>query len=118
MTYNAPEWYGDKYEGQFKDGKFHGQGTYTHADGKKYQGGYRDDKPNGHGIVIFGIGPYWGQKYVGEMMDGKLHGRGTYTFPDGERHVGHWKEDREWNTTQYDILGRIIGSYVNGAWRN
>ena len=118
LIFGPGQWHGDIYEGQFMEGKFHGQGTYTHADGKKYQGGYRDDKPNGHGIVIFGIGPYWGQKYVGEMMDGKLHGRGTYTFPDGERHVGHWKEDREWNTTQYDILGRIIGSYVSGVWQN
>ena len=29
---------GDKYVGEVKNGKFHGQGTYTWVDGKKYVG--------------------------------------------------------------------------------
>ena len=35
---------GDKYVGEYKDDKRHGQGTYTFADGSKYVGGYKDDK--------------------------------------------------------------------------
>ena len=49
-TYTYPN--GDKYVGEYKDGKRHGQGTYTY--------------PNGN-------------KYVGEYKDGKRHGQGTYT---------------------------------------
>ena len=35
---------GSKYAGEFKDGKEHGQGTYTWSDGRKYVGGVKDGK--------------------------------------------------------------------------
>ena len=34
----------DQYAGSFKDHKWHGVGTYTHADGGKYVGEYKDGK--------------------------------------------------------------------------
>ena len=40
---------GDKYVGEYKDGKRNGQGTYTFADGRKYVGKFRDDLLNGQG---------------------------------------------------------------------
>jgi len=33
---------GDRYVGELKDDKFHGQGTYTWSDGSKYVGGYKN----------------------------------------------------------------------------
>ena len=36
---------GDKYEGKWKEGKFHGQGTFTFSDGNKGVGEFRDNKP-------------------------------------------------------------------------
>jgi len=33
---------GDKYEGKWKDEKYHGQGTYTFPNGDKYVGEYKD----------------------------------------------------------------------------
>ena len=36
---------GDKYVGEYKDGKQHGQGTYTYANGDKYVGEYKDGLP-------------------------------------------------------------------------
>ena len=47
-----------KYVGEYKDGKRHGQGTYTWFDGGKYEG---------------------------EWKDGEHHGQGTLTLPDGNR---------------------------------
>ena len=35
---------GDKYVGEFKDGYYHGQGTYTYADGEQQDGYYLNDK--------------------------------------------------------------------------
>ena len=49
------------YEGEFKDGKYDGQGTYTWSDGRKYVGEWLDGKQNGHGTVTSPDG-----KYVGE----------------------------------------------------
>ena len=53
------------YEGQYLNGKFHGQGTATWANGNKYVGGWKDDK---------------------------FHGQGTYTWADGNKYVGEWKD--------------------------
>ena len=61
---------GDKYVGEFKDGKKHGQGAYTFANGNKYVGEYKDDKRNGQGTDTFADGA----KYVGEKKDGLFHG--------------------------------------------
>ena len=37
------------YEGEVKDGKKHGKGKMTWADGDVYKGGYKDNKPHGRG---------------------------------------------------------------------
>ena len=57
----------DNYEGEWKYGKQHGQGTVTYADGNKY---------------------------VGEWKDGKKHGQGTYSFSDGRIEKGLWENDQ------------------------
>ena len=36
--------HGDVYEGQWRNRKKHGEGTYTFADGGQYKGQYRDGK--------------------------------------------------------------------------
>ena len=35
---------GNKYVGEFKDGKKHGQGTWTFADGRVLKGTFRNDE--------------------------------------------------------------------------
>ena len=37
-----------QYEGDLKDGKYHGQGTFTYADGGNYAGGWKDGEMHGH----------------------------------------------------------------------
>ena len=57
---------GNKYVGEFKDGKSHGQGTYTLASGARH---------------------------VGEFRDGKLNGQGVYTMPGDSKYVGEFKNE-------------------------
>ena len=78
---------GDKYVGEFKDGKFHGQGTFTWANG---------------------------DKYVGEFKNGLLNGQGTDIFVDGSKGIGEFREGRPWNITHRDKNGNIIVKFVNG----
>jgi len=40
---------GDIYEGQWKDDKAHGHGTYRHLDGALYVGSWKADKQHGYG---------------------------------------------------------------------
>ena len=82
------EWAGDKYVGEWKDGKQH-HGTYIHSDGDKYVGEFKDDNKNGYGTYIYSNG----NKYVGEWKDGITTGPGSFKFSDGTKYVGEWKND-------------------------
>ena len=53
MCFGTWEWdNGDKYVGEYKDGKFNGQGTFTFADGRKDIGEWENDKLNGYSIQL------------------------------------------------------------------
>ena len=78
--------YGEKYVGEFKDGKYNGQG--------------REILPNG-------------SKYEGEWKDGNLNGQGTYTFSNGGSFVGLWKDSAPWNISGYNEKGEFV-NYVDG----
>jgi len=54
------------YEGEYKDGTYHGQGTETWPDGDKYEGEFKEGKRNGHGVYTWSDG----RKYEGEFRDG------------------------------------------------
>ena len=90
---------GEKYVGDFKDGKRTGQGTLTWPSGDKYVGGFKDDKKNGQGTLTYPNG----DKYVGEWKDDKkdtsyaglIIGQGTYTYENGDEYVGGWKDDKK-----------------------
>jgi hypothetical protein len=81
------EWEGDKYLGEWKDGKRHGQGTYTYASGDKYAGEFKDGMMHGQGTYTYGLGEWEGDKYVGEFKDDMMHGQGTYTEANGTVHI-------------------------------
>ena len=77
---------GEKYVGEFKDGKRHGQGTVTIPNGTKYEGEWKDDEFNG---------------------------QGTYTFYNGGSFVGLWKDSVPWNITGYNEKREFV-KYVKG----
>ena len=82
---------GNKYVGEWTDGKMNGQGTMTHVDGHKYVGEWTDGKINGQGTFTHANG----DKYVGEWTDGKRNGQGTYTLADGRTaQEGVWKDNK------------------------
>ena len=94
---------GGKYVGEYKDGNQNGQGSETFADGEKYVGGYKDGEKDGQGTLSWPDG----EKYVGEYKDGKRNGQGTYTFADGTVEEGIWKDDE----FQYAQAPACKGSY-------
>ena len=79
-TYGKGKWEGEKYVGEHKDGKMHGQGTYTYANEYQYVGEWKDEKEHGQGIYTYANG----EKYVGEFQNDQKHGQGTYTCTDGK----------------------------------
>jgi len=101
---------GDNYSGQFKNGKFEGQGVYSFCTGARYNGNYCNGLRDGKGQFNFctgdeyigdfvagypeGKGEYHyctGEKYVGEFKSGKKHGRGTFIFVTGQKLEGNFE---------------------------
>ena len=64
---------GSTYTGEWKDGKRHGQGTHTNAEGETYT----DER-----------------RYRGEWKNNKRHGQGTLTLADGTKRTGEWKDNK------------------------
>jgi len=116
FTFGKGQWEGDKYVGEFKDGRFHGQGTYTYADGSKYVGEFKVGNYHGQGTFTFGKGQWEGDKYVGEYKDSKRHGHGIYTRADGSKYVGEWKDGNPWEGIEFSELGEVDGAYSKGEW--
>ncbi len=58
---------GSRYEGEFKDGKFHGKGTYFFFNGSRYEG-------------------YW--------ENGEMSGKGTWHYANGMKLEGTFSKDR------------------------
>jgi len=87
---------GNKYVGEWKKGKLHGQGTHIWANGNKYVGEYKNDKMHGYGT--FTSPP--GHKYVGKWKNGHKHGQGTFTFADGRVEKGIWKKGKRVRSTK------------------
>jgi len=58
---------GSKYEGKWKDGEKHGQGTLTSPGGDKYVGKFKNGAFHGQGVCTY----VDGTKYVGEFLFGE-----------------------------------------------
>ena len=80
---------GNRYAGEFKNNKKHGQGTYTVANGDQYSGEFKDGTFNGQGTYSFANG----SRYAGDFKDGKRSGQGAFTRTDGGVVVGEWRDD-------------------------
>jgi hypothetical protein len=88
-TANWPS--GEKYVGEWRDGKRNGQGTNTWVNGNKYVGDWKDGKSNGQGTYFhLADNAAKGAQYVGEHKDGVRSGRGSLTFPGGTKYIGEF----------------------------
>ena len=135
MTYSD----GRKYVGEFKDGKFHGQGTWTDSEEWEYAGEWKDHQPhgrgtkksesleyvgewrkglkNGHGTEIYTHpdDPDLSSTYVGEFKDDEYHGQGTHIWLDGIKYVGEFKEGERWEGVVYNEDGDVLSTWSKGG---
>jgi|LauGreDrversion4_2_1035121.scaffolds.fasta_scaffold248318_3 hypothetical protein len=57
---------GERYEGEWQDGRFHGQGVKTLPDGTVFDGEWEEGKPVGQGMCKYPDGA----KYTGSWLNG------------------------------------------------
>jgi len=119
---NTSDFTGDTYNGEFKDDKYDGKGTYNDKSiGSTYVGDFKNGQANGIGIVTFdSTSKFANQYYKGEWKDGKKEGYGTEFFGTmgkykNDKYIGQWKNDR------MDGIGKYFfstGSSYEGHWQN
>ena len=110
--------YGAKYVGNFKNGERNGYGTYTWSNGNKYVGNFKDGERNGYGTYTYSND--FNPKYVGNSKDGKYDGYGTLTYSNGAKYVGNFKDT--WisgygtytNTHGIEFSGNWVDDELNG----
>lgn len=78
------------YEGEWLDGKKHGQGRLSFSDGGYYDGEFREGEIVGEGTRKWADG----SSYVGQFLDGLKYGNGVYDKFDGTHYEGCWEEGK------------------------
>lgn len=102
------EGHGYKYEGEWKNGKRHGFGTYIQPycetliaqtlergyQPKEYIGEWQDDKKHGHGVMYWSVGTiYQGYFAANDLVRGKITiSDGSSFYRDGLTHSGYAPE--------------------------
>jgi hypothetical protein len=96
---------GERYKGQMKEGRKHGEGQLYLANGETYDGLFKEDLFSGEGKIVHQDRTM----YIGQWMKGKKNGIGLFFYEDGThvetgKHIflnpksveGRQKFSREW----------------------
>jgi len=67
-----------------------GQVIYSFSNGDKYVGEFREGKLHGNGTLYFSSG----DEYVGKFNNGKLNGKGIYSYNTGAIYLGYFRENK------------------------
>lgn len=115
MTYAKNDEYNRKfYDGDWVDGNAEGQGTLVWKDGDRYEGEFENDMMEGQGTY------YWadGRRYIGDFKNNVSEGYGIMYYSNGERYEGNWVNDkRQGNGTMY-YAGEDAGNYEMANYQN
>ena len=76
-----------KYEGDFVNGGFEGNGKHIFPNGNYYIGQYKDSMQNGKGILYYKNGKI---KYEGDFKNNVPDGNGKYIWENGNYYIGPW----------------------------
>lgn len=101
---------GEKYQGQWVDGKKSGQGTYTWKNGDQYTGQWEDNKRNGMGKMSYGNG----NSYEGEWVANKAQGDGTLYFKNKDVYSGLFKDGQPSGQGKMTFAN---GDKFSGRWQ-
>lgn len=74
-----------------------GKGTFTYTNGNKYTGDWVDGRYYGQGT----FSRKDGSSYTGAWVDNKYDGQGTYTWPSGNKYTGAWSNNLRNGTGEF-----------------
>ena len=109
MEYLHGKHAGCRYEGEWSDGKYHGQGKLDTCDdyGRyQYEGSFRKGDLHGKGTYMYLDGEYAGYRYEGDFENDQEHGWGKWYRPDGSPD-GTLEYQGEWSDGKYHGQGKL-----------
>uniref|UniRef100_A0A8C1F7S6 Alsin Rho guanine nucleotide exchange factor ALS2 n=1 Tax=Cyprinus carpio carpio TaxID=630221 RepID=A0A8C1F7S6_CYPCA len=107
----------DHYQGQWKDGKMHGFGTFRYASGEIYEGSFLDNMRHGHGMLRSGkLNSTSPSVFIGQWQNDKKSGYGVFDdITRGEKYMGMWLDDQRQGN---GVVVTQFGLYYEGAFNN
>ncbi len=104
-----------KYEGSFKNGKFHGKGSLTNYQNiKRYEGDFENGVYSGYGkLYEYGL-----LKYEGEFKNGWFNGYGKYYYLQNKKKYEGNFVNGEYNGfgKLYDDINKYEGDFMNNQY--
>ena len=125
-----------KYDGDFINDKFEGNGKYIWKNGEYYIGQWKNNLMNGKGIIYYKNGNI---KYDGDFINDEYEGEGKYIYEDGDYYIGQFKNslrhgkgilyhkngnikyEGDFINDKFEGDGKYIlenGEYYIGQWKN
>ena len=80
--------FGDRYQGGFQNGRFHGQGKFVEKTGRVFEGTFVEGFATGPGVVVMADG----NKIEGEFKEGYVAGKAKRTAPNGDLYEGEFRQ--------------------------
>ena len=102
---------GNKYVGNFINGRMEGKGRYIWANGNRYSGDFMNNTMTGKGTIFLKSG----DQYIGEWVNGKITGKGTMIWKNGSKYVGNFLNGK---MEGYGIFTNIRGQEFEGEFEN
>ncbi|TNV72197.1 hypothetical protein FGO68_gene5964 [Halteria grandinella] len=98
----------EKIEGQF-DHRYlgTGYGKWQHEDGTNYQGEFKDGRSHGQGKVVYAEG----DMYDGQWKEDNRNGLGRCTWLDGRYQIGNYENDEPIGVHEFFIKDGTLVYY-------
>lgn len=99
-----------RYEGEFRHNSKNGNGKFVSAFAKMiFQGQMKQDKMHGEGTYFFTDG----RVFTGQWKYGLRQGEGYLRWPDGRSYRGQWREGKQ---DGHGVMEDADGSTTKGPW--
>ncbi|XP_063067833.1 alsin isoform X2 [Engraulis encrasicolus] len=107
----------DHYQGNWKEGKMHGFGTYRYATGEVYEGCFQDNMRHGHGMLRSGkLNSSSPSVFIGQWHADRKCGYGVLDdITRGEKYMGQWQDDLRHGN---GVIVTQFGLYYEGGFSN
>ncbi len=90
-----------------------GKGTYTWSDGERYEGEFKNGKFNGKGTYYYKDGA----TFIGTYLNGKKHGEGVYINANGKRFEGTWENGKRVEKTNSIYKNWLVGKWEGKGYQ-